>query len=60
MLGLGILFGLVVLGAGGLVALGLIAQNRLVLAAGFLLMAACAIFGTQPGWPFRSRDDRAG
>jgi hypothetical protein len=53
MVALGIAFGAVVLAAGLLIMLGLILEQPLVLGLGFVLMALCAIFGVQPGFPGR-------
>ena len=58
MVGLGILFGLVVLVAGSLIAFGLIGGNGFVIGLGFLLLALCAIFGVQPGFLGRRTDNR--
>ncbi len=46
-----ILFGIVVLVAGILITVGLVAQVHLALAAGFVLIGLCAIYGLQPDWP---------
>jgi hypothetical protein len=57
MLGLGIVYGVVVLLAGLLFAFGLMGdQNRILIGVGLLLLALCAIFGTQPDWPIKRRD----
>ena len=57
MVGLGLLFGLVVLMAGLLFAIGMMGeQNRFLIGIGLLLLAVCAIFGTQPDWPVKRRD----
>ncbi len=56
MVGVGIALGLAVLVAGLMVTFGLIAQNRLVLGLGFALLALCAIYGLQPGWPRRGAE----
>jgi hypothetical protein len=57
MVGLGIFYGLVVLVAGLLFAFGLMGeQNRILIGLGLLLLALCAIFGTQPDWPVKRRD----
>jgi Zn-dependent protease with chaperone function len=57
MLGLGIVYGLVVLVAALLFAFGLTGeQNRILIGVGLLLLALCAILGTQPDWPVKRRD----
>ena len=56
MVGLGIVFGLVVLLAGVLFAVGLMGDHRVLIGVGLLLLAVCAIFGTQPDWPVKRRD----
>jgi hypothetical protein len=57
MVGLGIVYGLVVLIAGLLFAFGLVGdQNRILIGVGLVLLALCAIFGTQPDWPVKRRD----
>jgi hypothetical protein len=57
MLGMGLVYGLVVLLGGLLFAAGLLGeQNRVLIGVGLLLLAVCAIYGTQPDWPTRRRD----
>jgi hypothetical protein len=57
MLGLGIVYGLVVLLAGLCFAFGLMGeQNRILIGVGLVLLALCAILGTQPDWPVKRRD----
>ena len=57
MVGLGIVYGLVVLIAALLFAFGLMGeQNRILIGVGLVLLALCAIFGTQPDWPVKRRD----
>lgn len=57
MVGLGVAFGLVVLLAGILITVGLTAENGVVLTIGFVLLAACAIAGVNPGFLTGSRKD---
>lgn len=58
MVGLGILFGFVLVVAGLLISAGLLGHgNPVLLALGFLLMAACAIWGMQPGFLAPRSDD---
>ena len=59
MVGFGILFGLVIFLAGLTFAFGLMGDRPLLIAAGLLLLALCAIFGVQPDWPFKRRTDSA-
>ena len=56
-MGLAFAFGLVVLIAGLLFAMGLIGDNKVLMGSGLLLLALCAIFGVQPDWPVRRRPD---
>ena len=57
MVGLGIVYGLVVLLAALLFAFGLTGeQNRILIGVGLVLLALCAILGTQPDWPVKRRD----
>ena len=51
----GILVGLVVLTGGLLFAFGLMGDQKILIGAGLLLLALCAIFGVQPDWPFKRR-----
>jgi hypothetical protein len=51
MVGLGIAFGAVVVLAGLLIMVGLMRDHPVLLGLGFLLMALCAIYGVQPGFP---------
>ena len=55
MVGFGILVGLVVLGSGLLFAFGLMGDQKILIGAGLLLLALCAIFGVQYDWPFKRR-----
>jgi hypothetical protein len=57
MVGFGILFGLVVLLGGLLFAFGLIGDQKILIGAGLLLLALCAIFGVQPDWPVKRRTE---
>jgi hypothetical protein len=57
MVGFGILFGLVILCGGLLFAFGLIGDQKILIGAGLLLLALCAIFGVQPDWPVKRRMD---
>lgn len=51
------MFGFVVLVAGLLIAFGLMgSSNPLLIGAGFVLIAACAIFGMQPHFMNPNRD----
>jgi hypothetical protein len=57
MVWLGIVYGLVVLLSGLCFAFGLMGEeNRILIGVGLLLLALCAIFGTQPDWPVKRRD----
>lgn len=51
----GVLFGLVVLLGGVLFALGLMGDQKILIALGLLLLALCAIYGVQPDFPTRRR-----
>jgi hypothetical protein len=53
MIALGIAFGAVVLVAGLLIMVGLTREHPVLLGLGFVLMALCAIYGVQPGFPGR-------
>jgi hypothetical protein len=55
---LGFLFGVTVLVAGTLVAVGFFGEkaNPLLVGLGFVLFALCAIFGVQPGFMNPDRD----
>jgi hypothetical protein len=53
----GILVGLVVLLGGLLFAFGLMGDQKILIAAGFLVLSLSAIFGVQPDWPTRRRPD---
>ena len=53
----GILIGLGVLLGGLLFAFGLIGDQKILIAAGFLVLALSAIFGVQPDWPVRRRPE---
>lgn len=55
MVGFGILVGLVVLFGGLLFAFGLMGDQKILIGAGLLLLALCAIFGVQPDWPVKRR-----
>lgn len=55
MVGFGILAGLVVLLGGLLFAFGLMGDQKILIGAGLLLLALCAIFGLQPDWPVKRR-----
>jgi C4-dicarboxylate transporter len=57
MIGFGILIGLVVLVGGLLFAFGLMGDQKILIAAGLLLLALCAIFGVQPDWPVKRRPE---
>ena len=57
MLGMGILFGLVVLVGGLLFAFGLMRDQRMLIGVGLLVLALSAIFGVQPDWPIKRRPD---
>ncbi len=57
MLGFGILFGVVVFAGGLLFAFGLIGDQKILIGAGLLILALCAIFGLQPDWPTRRRSE---
>jgi hypothetical protein len=57
MIGPGILFGLVVLLGGLLFAFGLMGDQKILIGAGLLLLALCAIFGVQPDWPVKRRTE---
>ncbi len=52
-MGSGILIGLVVLVGGLLFAFGLIGDQKVLIGAGLLALALCAIFGLQPDWPVK-------
>lgn len=56
-MGVGIMFGLVVLIGGLLFAFGLIGDQKVLLALGFLVLGLSAIFGVQPDWPIRRRGE---
>jgi hypothetical protein len=49
--GQGLLIALIVLVSAGLFVAGLVTDAKLLIGAGFLLLALCSIFGAQPGWP---------
>jgi hypothetical protein len=55
MVGYGILFGLVLLTGGLVFAFGLIGDQKVLIAAGLLVLALSAIFGVQPDWPTKRR-----
>jgi hypothetical protein len=55
MVGLGILFGLVVLLSGVVFAFGLMGDKPLLIALGLVMLALCSIFGLQPDWPIKRR-----
>ncbi len=56
-MGYGIMIGLVVLVGGLLFAFGLIGDQKILMGAGLLVLALCAIFGLQPDWPVRRRSE---
>lgn len=56
MVGMGILFGFVMLLAGILIMVGFISKVGIWLALGFLLLGACCLFGVQPGFLAKSRE----
>ena len=56
-MGYGIMIGLVVLVGGLLFAFGLIGDQKVLIGAGLLVLALCAIFGLQPDWPVRRRSE---
>jgi hypothetical protein len=55
--GIGILFGLVVLIGGLLFAFGLMGDQKFLIGAGLLVLALSAIFGVQPDWPIKRRSE---
>lgn len=57
MAGLAIAYGLVVFIGGVLFAFGLMGDQKLLIGAGLLVLALCAIFGVQPDFPVRRRGD---
>jgi len=57
MVGLAIAYGLIVFIGGLLFAFGLIGDQKLLIGAGLLVLALCAIFGVQPDFPVRRRGD---
>jgi hypothetical protein len=57
MVAFGILFGLVVLAGGLLFAFGLIGDQKILIGAGLLLIALCAIYGMQFDFPFKRRTE---
>jgi hypothetical protein len=56
-MGIGIMFGLVVLLGGLLFAFGLMGDQKFLIGLGLLVLALSAIFGVQPDWPIRRRPD---
>ena len=56
-MGFGILLGLVVLVGGLLFAFGLMGDQKVLIAAGFLVLGLSAIFGVQPDWPVKRRPE---
>jgi hypothetical protein len=56
-MGYGIMIGLVVLVGGLVFAFGLIGDQKVLIGAGLLVLALCAIFGLQPDWPVRRRSE---
>jgi hypothetical protein len=59
MVGMAIAYALVVLTGGVLFMIGLMGdgQNKVLIAAGLLVLALCAIYGLQPDFPRRRRPD---
>ena len=55
MVGYGILFAIVLLTGGLLLAFGLIGDQKVLIGAGLLVLALSAIFGLQPDWPTKRR-----
>jgi hypothetical protein len=56
-MGFGTVLGLVVLVGGLLFAFGLIGDQKVLIGAGLLVLALCAIFGLQPDWPVKRRSE---
>jgi hypothetical protein len=56
-MGIGIAFGLVILAGGLLFAFGLLGDSKIMIGAGLLTLALSAIFGTQPDFPAKRRQD---
>jgi hypothetical protein len=56
-MGLGIVFGLVVLVGGLVFAFGLMKDTPVLIAIGLLILAASSIFGVQPDFPIKRRTD---
>ena len=56
-MGFGVILGLAVLIGGLLFAFGLIGDQKVLIGAGLLVLALCAIFGLQPDWPVKRRSD---
>ena len=54
-MGYGILLGLVLFVGGLLFTFGLIGDQKVLIGAGLLVLALCAIFGVQPDWPVKRR-----
>lgn len=53
MVAFGILFGLGVLCSGLCFAFGLMGDQKILIGVGFVLLALCAIFGSQYDWPVK-------
>ena len=51
MLGQGLAIGVIVLLSAACFMAGLISATPILIGAGLLLLALCAIYGTQPSWP---------
>ncbi len=56
-MGFGMVLGLAVLIGGLLFAFGLIGDQKVLIGAGLLVLALCAIFGLQPDWPVKRRSN---
>ena len=54
-MGMGILFGIVLVIGGLLFAFGLMGDKPILIGAGLLWLALTAIFGLQPDWPIKRR-----